>query len=138
MRSAANLQIIANASEPGSAANQSITFDSIAVTLWGNTGTILGAFYTADPFFIADPASGTGNAGYGFILDSTQAAQFNAIVNANPDAYVGAAANASDASGGLETISIRAIEASAIPEPGTWMLLTTALPVLLVFRRKRS
>jgi len=136
--SAANLQIIANASQPSNAANQSITFDSIAVTLWDNTGSILGAFYTASPYFIADPAAGTGNAGYGFVLDATQAAQFNAIVGANPDAYVGAAANASDAAGGLETISIRAIEASAVPEPGTWLLITTALPALLVLRRKRS
>jgi hypothetical protein len=136
--SAANLQILVNASEPGNE-NQGITFDLLAITLWdGADGSILGAFYTADPYFIGNPAPGVGNAGFGFELDSTQAANFNAIVAAFPDAYIGAAANALDAHGGPETVSVRAVAGTVIPEPGTWLLLSSAIPAIICFRRRRS
>jgi hypothetical protein len=136
--SAANLQILVNASEPGNE-NQGITFDLIAVTLWdGTNGSILGAFYTEDPYFIGNPEPGVGNAGFGFELNPDQAANFNAIVAAFPNAYIGAAANALDAQGGLETISVRAITGVVIPEPGTWLLLSSAIPALIYFRRRRA
>ena len=130
-----NLQVIFNANEPQGAALTGITLDSLAITLWDPaTGLILDAKYTLGRSFfpIADP--GVGNAGFGFVLDAAQAADFNLLLAAFPDLRIGVAANASDANGGAETISFRAT--NVIPEPLTYALLGSALAALALLRRK--
>jgi hypothetical protein len=97
-----NLQIIFNPNEPQNAADQSITLDSLAVTLWDPaTGLILDAKYTTAPFVFPNADPGMGNAGFGFVLTAAQAADFNLLLAAFPDLRIGMAANASDATGGL-------------------------------------
>lgn len=121
-----NLQIVFNASEPGSA--EDITIDNLAVTLWNPAdGLILDAKYITGPYVITD-GPGVGNAGFGFMLDAAQAADFNLLLAAFPDLRIGVAANASDATGGLETISFRAVGGSTeIPEPPILMLIGAGL-----------
>jgi hypothetical protein len=133
-----NLQLIFNASEPQNPAAMSITVDSLAITLWDPaTGLILDAKYTAAPVMIPDTDPGVGNAGFGFMLNAAQAADFNLLLAASPTLRIGVAANASDAqdaTGGLETISFRAT--NVIPEPSTYALMGSALGALALLRRK--
>jgi hypothetical protein len=132
-----NLQIIFNPNEPQNAGDESITLDLLAVTLWDPaTGLILDAKYTTAPLIIPVADPGVGNAGFGFVLDAGQAADFNLLLAAFPDLRIGAAANASDATGGLETIFIRATNVAAIPEPGSYALTGSALLAIALLRRK--
>ena len=138
-----NLQVVFNASEPGNVAYQGITLDELALTLWNaDDGTILGAFYLENPYVIADAFPGVGNAGFGFELDATQAADANLLLAAFPDLVIGAAATASNASGGLETVFIRTLDGgggpSEIPEPSTYALGISALAGMFMFRKFRT
>ena len=133
-----NLQIIFNASEPNSAAEKSITLTNLALTLWDPaTGLILDARYVGGPIVFPDAFPGVGNAGFGFQLDTLQAGAVNGILAAFPNLYIGLAATAEDATGGLETLSIRTVSGVA-PEPSTYALAGTALIGLYLFRRKRA
>ena len=48
------------------------------------TAVSLGAFYLENPYVIADAFPGVGNAGFGFELDATQAANANLLLAAFP------------------------------------------------------
>jgi hypothetical protein len=133
-----NVQFIFNASEPENAADQSITLTNFSVTLWGADGLILDAKYTTGPIVFPDAFAGVGNAGFAFTLDSNQAADFNLLLAAGP-AYIGAAANAIDATGGLDTISVRTVEGQSdvVPEPSTVGLFASGLALLVLARKKK-
>jgi PEP-CTERM motif len=81
---------------------------------------------------------GVGNAGFFFALDAAQAANANLLLAANPDLLIGLAANASDATGGLETFSVGAVGGTAVPEPTTITLLGLSLVGLHLVTRKRA
>jgi hypothetical protein len=134
----ADLQIIFNASEPGNAADQSITVNNLALTLWNPlNGNLLATYTIASPYFIADAFQGVGNAGFGFNLDAAQSNAANLLLDANAGLFLGIAANASAATGGLETVSIRTTGATPrggqgpgqqeIPEPATMISTTIGL-----------
>jgi len=136
-----NFQIVFNASEPGSA--QDITLNNLALTIYSSAGVLQQTHTLASAYVIANAFPGVGNAGYGFMLDATEAAQANALLTANPGAvfYIGAAANATNATGGLETIFARTTAATAaIPEPSTLFMLGSGLVLLSLssFGRLRS
>ena len=141
-----NLQLIFNASEPGNNAGRGITLDLLALTLWDPTnGSLLGAFYTSAPYVIADAFSGVGNAGYGFVLDAPQAQSANLLLAAFPNLYLGVAANASNATGGLETVFLRVVEggggpggptAENLPEPGTYALVGLGCFAVAIWNRR--
>ncbi len=142
-----NLQLIFNAAEPGNEAQQGITLDLLALTLWDPTnGDLLGAFYTSAPYVIADSFSGVGTAGYGFSLDAAQALSANQLLAAFPSLYLGVAANASSATGGLETVFFRVVEgggggvppSEVIPEPGTYALVGIGLISAAYWNRRKS
>jgi len=129
-----DFQAIFNPNEPGS---DSITLDLLAITLWDPaTGLILDAKYTTAPVVFPSADPGVGNAGFGFELTALQAADFNLLLAAFPNLRIGAAANTSDATGGLETIAFRSTNVAVIPEPSTYALLGSALAVLALLRRK--
>ena len=138
-----NFQFVFNASEPGSASD--ITLNNLALTIYNSAGVLQQTHTLASAYVIADAFPGVGNAGYGFMLDATEAAQANALLTANPGAvfYVGAAANATNATGGLETIFARTTAATAaVPEPSTIFMLGSGFLLLSLssfgrFRRKR-
>src|SRR5687768_2585950 len=90
----ANLRISFNAAEPS---GNSITIDNLALTLWDPTdGSLLGAFFIEDPVAFATTNPGVGILDGFFGLDDTQAALANFILAANPDLFLGLAANLSD------------------------------------------
>ena len=130
-----DLRILFNASEP---AGNSIQLDNLALTLWDTDGTILGAFYIPDEVPFASTNPGVGNSGFFFALDAAQAANANLLLAANPDLLIGLAANASDATGGLETFSVGAVGGTAVPEQTTITLLGLSLVGLHLVTRKRA
>lgn len=138
-----NLQIIFNASEPQNASSPSISLTDLTLTLWSG-GSIAGQF-SLDPAsspYTPTAFPGTGNAGYGFVLDATQAAAANALGPLS-SLYIGLSATATGASGGLDTAFIRSFgtgpgpEPGPIPEPSTYVLLGSALLGLAMYGRRR-
>ena len=130
-----NLRIIFNPSEPANA--PSISLDNLALTLWNPaTGLILDAHYIATPVLFSSSDPGAGNAGFGFKLDAAEAAVENGILAAFPNLRIGLAADASLATGGLETFSIGVV--TAVPEPDGLGLMIMALVGLIQFRKQLS
>jgi hypothetical protein len=134
-----NLVLLFNGNEGGNAADQSITLTTLGLTLYSASGAALATFITTTPeTFAAFP--GVGNAGFGFALDTAQAAQANAFLAANPLLRIGTEATTSNAQGGPETIQLTTVTSTApIPEPGTLTLLSSGLLLIgLSILRKRS
>ena len=133
-----NLRIIFNPSEPQNATARSISLDNLALTLWDPaTGLILDAKNLPSPILFPDTDPGVGNAGFGFKLDAAQAAVENGIFAAFPNLFIGLAANASEATGGLETFSVGVSGSNVtVPEPGSYALIAAGLVGLIVLRRR--
>jgi hypothetical protein len=131
-----DLRIVFNPSEPGS---NSITVDNLSLTLWNPAdGLILDAYYITAAIVFPSTDPGTGNAGFFFALDAAQAAQANLLLANFPGLYLGLAANASDATGGLETFSLGVAGGTAVPEPTTLTLLGLGLVGFRLISRKRA
>jgi hypothetical protein len=134
-----NLRILFNASEPGS---DSITLGNLSLTLWDASGSILDAYYITSAVTFNSTNPGTGNAGFFFGLDSAQAGVANSLLALNPDLRLGLAANASDATGGLETFSVGVVQGegppSAVAEPATLGLLGVGLVAFRLVTRRRA
>ncbi len=146
-----NLQLVFNVVEPNSAAQQSITIDAIAITLWNpntTTPTLIQSFSTIAPYVIANPlGTGGGNSGYAFALDAVQAAQANARLLQTPNLRIGVASNASNATGGPERIFFRVVPSdenggggvAEVPEPTSYALVGLGLLSAAFFNsRKKS
>ncbi len=143
-----NLQFIFNASEPTGL--EGITVDLLAVTLYNpTTGAqiVNGTFTTAAPFVITNSFAGVGNAGYGFRFDAAQATAANLLLAANPNLFIGVAANASNATGGQETISLRVNSGgggggvpptAVVPEPATYAMVGLGLIAASYWNRRKS
>jgi hypothetical protein len=132
--SASNLRVVFNASEPNTAADQSITLTDLTLNIFSPTGTLLFTSGTvfADQAF-ANTQTGTGNSGFVFRLDTTQAAQAQAAAFGTGfgSNLVGLSATATNAAGGLETFFVAntgtPITSAPIPEPGTMALFAAGL-----------
>lgn len=137
----ANLVLIFNGSEPQGGGGSSINLTNLSLNLFG-TSTIA-SFKAPSETYSAFP--GTGNAGFAYQLDATQAAQANAFLAANPNLRIGASATATDAAGGLETIQVSTISSvqpggggggqGVVPEPSTYLLLAGGLITFGLFRK---
>lgn len=136
-----NLQLVFNASEPTNAIG--ITLDRLALTLFnGTTGAIVGSFSTVGPIVFPTSLQGVGNAGFGFQLDSTQAAQANALLGTT-NLRIGLSATLSNATGGQETFFARRTDtplppSQVIPEPATFALMGAALVSIGLLRRRAA
>jgi hypothetical protein len=139
---ASNFAIVLNAQEPGGALN-SIILEDLSVRFYSPTGTIL---YTATLNQATVPLNntftGTGNAGFVFVLDETQAAAAQAIgAFANQSNVIGLSARLSSATGGPETFFVGNLGTGGggvgaeIPEPTTYLTLGVGL-MALGFSRK--
>jgi hypothetical protein len=141
------LQGILNFSEPQNPAGESAELRSMAWTLWDPaTGLILDAKYTTGPINFPTTEPGIGKAGFGFRLDAAQAADFNLILAAFPNAEIGVAMTLGDVTGGPDTFSWRKVPGpggdpdprTVIPEPSTYALMGSAFLLLPFLRRKLS
>ena len=134
-----NLLLIFNGNE-GGGLDQSITLNSLGLTLFSSSGTLLATFTSPSlpRTFTAFP--GVGNAGFGFALDAAQAAQANTLLASNPLPRIGTEANASASSAGPETIQLTTVTStSAVPEPATVTMLSSGLLFIgASLLRKRS
>ena len=127
-----NLRIIFNASEPNS---NSISLDKLALSLWNPvTGTLIDAKNLPAPVNFPNTNPGVGNAGFGFKLDSAQAATENSLLALFPNLYIGLSASASDATGGLETFSIGSV--ASVPEPASCALVGLGFAGLIMLRKR--
>ncbi len=131
--SASNLLIVFNPSEPGNAANNSITLNNLVATIYSPTGDALWNSGTFSSITYPTTDNGTGTAGFLFGLDSTQSAEAQTFWDgAN---RLGLSASASLATGGHETFFATTSQVSPVPEPSTYLMLFSGL-ALLIFKTK--
>ena len=134
--SASDLRIVFNASEP---AADDITLNNLVLTIYSSTGTTLFTSGPSGPFVFPTTFSGTGNSGFLFGLDATQAAQAQAAAFGPGFANnrIGLGASLSNATGGLETFYVGAVTQSVpVPDGGSVaMLLGMAMIGLAGVRR---
>jgi hypothetical protein len=82
-----NLRIIFNASEPG---GNGINLDNLALSLWNPAdGSLIDAKNLPAGVTFPTTNPGVGNAGFGFKLDSAQAALENSLLATFPNMFIG-------------------------------------------------
>jgi len=136
-----SIQLIFNASEP---AGDGIIILDLALSLYGGDGMELAVFTLEDvPLEFLSTNTGVGNIGFGFELDATQAAIANSFIGTD-GLRIGAAINASNATGGLESVSVRSVRGGGLPptqvvmpEPSTYALAGFSLIGLAMWNRKK-
>lgn len=137
VQSAADLRVVFNAAEPGNQ-NAGVTLTDLRLTIYSPSGSLLFSSGAFSPVALQGTATGVGNSGFVFALDTTdaalaQAAAFGAGGQAN---LVGLSATVSDASGGAETFYV-ASNVSLVPEPATYAMLLAGLGLVGLQKRRR-
>jgi PEP-CTERM motif len=132
-----NLRIIFNASEPG---GNGINLDNLALSSWNPVdGSLIDAKNLPAGVTFPTTNPGVGNAGFGFKLDSAQAALENSLLATFPNMFIGLSASASDATGGLETFSVGVSGGTTVvPEPSSLLLVVSGIAGLAARRARRS
>jgi hypothetical protein len=144
--SGSDFAVFFNAAEPG---GNSITLNSLVVTFYSATGTVLHtATFNETSHDFLQTATGTGNTGYLFALTSGEQTALNTAIAANggpTGVHVGISASAGTplaAQAGNETFFIfnrQTTPVVATPEPTTTVMLATGLFGLVgVVRRRRN
>lgn len=138
IHAASDLRVVFNANEPGTDAGNGINLSDLVLSIFSPTGSLLFESGAFSPVSFADTFNGTGNAGFVFGLDNTQAAlaqagAFSGNYSAN---LVGLSAAASQSAGGSETFFIT--NASVVPEPATYSMLALGLLGIGFLRRRNA
>jgi len=150
--SASDLRVVFNASEPGNALD--IRLNQLVLTLFDTAGNVVNTQKLAAPILFPTIQKGTGNSGFVFKLDGSQATSAQAFIDANGGvdtvrvglgASIGAAAGgAGSATGGLETFFVASAGSignvnvpTQVPEPVTMLLIGAALVGLVSFDKRR-
>jgi hypothetical protein len=142
--SGSNFAVLFNGSEPGGSAN-SISLDGMVVSFYNAaTGALLFSAPTdLSSYSFLTTQSGTGNTGFEFTLNSTEAAQLQSqiasLTTSGIRVGLGAAAGATlAATGGNETFFIfNSGAATVVPEPSTVVLTASGMLGLVGFVRRR-
>ncbi len=133
---ASDLRIVFNAVEPGNTSANSINLDDLVLNIYSPGGSLLftSGSFAAQSF--ANTFTGTGQAGFVFGLDTTQAAQAQAQAFSGGsfgNNLIGLSATASMATGGPETFFV-----TAVPEPETYLMMLSGLGLLGFIARRRA
>ncbi|MGB7024175.1 MAG: PEP-CTERM sorting domain-containing protein [Candidatus Acidiferrales bacterium] len=134
---ASALAIVFNTDQPG---GRAITLDNLVLVFYnaqGQVGFTSGNFAAPIRFASTSFETGIGKSGWEFMLDSTQAAQAQAAIDAGFD-ILGLSSTISGASGGPETFFLTTGDTPApAPEPASLLLLGSGLVLAgTVMRRK--
>ena len=139
---ASQLLFIFNAAEPGNAAN-AVTLESLVFSIYSDMGgTALFTSKILSPILFPSTQSGTGSAGFNFVLDDADALAAQQFVTSTN--RIGLAASLSGATGGSDTFFVGVTEAAAegpgnqIPEPGSAVLLGLGLAGIIAARKRRA
>ena len=141
--SASQIGIVFNASEPGNDA--AVNLASLTLSIYNPAGSPVFSSGTVScpgnpTCSLTNTFSGTGNSGFLFALDATQAAQANSfVIGTNRLAL---AATVLNATGGIETFFVTnlggATPVTPIPEPETYALMLAGLGLVAFVARRRK
>jgi hypothetical protein len=133
--SADSLRVVFNALEPGSA--ESISLRNLTLNVFDSTGAVVFSASTPTSYSFADTFTGAGNSGFVFALNSTEAAELQAVFA--PSLRVGLTATAADATGGFETFYVaNGTTVTPVPEPSTLALLLGGLGCVVTLSKRRA
>ena len=141
IKSASDLGIFLDIVEPGN--DNLLTIqgrNSLVLTAYDNQGTVLGQFFYSGEFhnLTVPTTPGGGKSDQVFGLDSIQAAQLQALIDAHPDLRLGLSATLGSAAGGPDQFFFGSLgNAQAVPEPATLLLFGTGMAGIAAKLRKR-
>jgi len=126
------LLLVLNSGEPGGGA---LTLQDLALVFCNPTaGTTFTATLPATPLLFSSTAAGSGQGGFAFRLDATEAAFASAFFSGS-DNRAGVAATVSGSAGGLDRFVFAAGSSpTAIPEPHQLPILFSGLSAMALIR----
>ena len=135
LTTAANLRVVFNPQEPGNAADNGITLNTLVLGIYdGTTNNLLFSATLAAPVVFPNTQTGVGNSGFVFGLTPAEASAAQAFFG-NTANRIGLSASASNATGGPETFFVAN---TAIPEPASLLLLGSGLAGFGVWRWRKG